>query len=68
MDTLELTKGEAYSVAEFIDFNLFTAIRNNVDWDSMRALRNLIHVYEKCCILSGYFGCTDTMPWEDDNG
>ena len=66
MDTLELTKGEAYSVAEFIDFNLFTAIRNDVDWDNMRALRNLVNVYEKCCILSGYFGCADTKPGEEN--
>lgn len=64
----ELTKNEAYAVAEFIDFNIFNAIRNDPDWDSMYALRNLIHAYEKCCILSGYIGVTDTKPGEDDDG
>lgn len=32
------------------------------------ALRNLIHAYEKCCILSGYIGVTDTKLGEDDGG
>ena len=64
----ELTKNEAYAVAEFIDMNIFDAIRTNEDWDSFFALRNLIHAYEKCCILSGYIGVTDTKPGEDDDG
>lgn len=59
MDTIELTKNEAYSVAEFIDCNLFTAIRNDLDWDSFQALRNIVHAYEKCCALSGFVGLTD---------
>lgn len=57
--TIELTKNEAYSVAEFIDCNLFTAIRNDLDWDSFQALRNIVHAYEKCCALSGFVGLTD---------
>ena len=55
----ELTRNEAYAVAEFIDFNIFAAIRNDMDWDSVGALRNLIHAYEKCCALSGYLGATE---------
>ena len=55
-----LTKNEAYVVAEFIDMNIFTAIRNDFDWDSFQALRNLIHAYEKCCEISGYVGLTDS--------
>lgn len=55
----ELTRDEAYAIAEFIDFNIFNAIRNDPDWDSMYALRNLIHAYEKCCWLSGYLGASD---------
>ena len=55
-----LTKSEAYAVAEFIDTYLFTAIRNDLDWDSFQALRNLVHAYEKCCEISGYVGLTDS--------
>lgn len=55
----ELTRDEAYAIAEFIDFNIFNAIRDDPDWDSMYALRNLIHAYEKCCWLSGYLGASD---------
>lgn len=56
---MELTKDEAYAVAEFIDMNLFSAIRNDTDWDSLYCLRNVIHSYEKCCAFSGYVGVTD---------
>lgn len=59
MSKTELTKGEAYAVAEFIDMNIFTAIRSDEDWDSFQNLRNLCHAYEKCCAFSGYVGVTD---------
>ena len=55
----ELTKDEAYAIAEFIDMNIFTAIRNDVEWDSFMALRSLVHGYEKCCAMSGFVGLTD---------
>ena len=58
----ELTKDEAYAIAEFIDFNIFDAIRNDTDWDSFQNLRNLI--YEKCCAVSGYRGLTDGSEGE----
>lgn len=61
---LELTKDEAFAVAEFIDMNIFSAIRNDTDWDSFQNLRDLIHGYEKCCSISGYVGVTDI---KDDN-
>lgn len=57
---MELTKDEAYAIAEFIDCNIFEAIRNDTDWDSFQNLRNLIHGYEKCCKHSGYRGATDS--------
>ena len=60
MDTIELTKNEAYSIAEFIDCNIFMAIRNDLDWDSFQTLRNIVHAYEKCCAFSGFIGLTDT--------
>lgn len=63
---LELTKDEAYAVAEFIDMNIFEAIRNDDDWDSFRNLRNLVHAYEKCCKISGFIGLTDSRGEEDD--
>lgn len=59
MSKTELTKNEAYAVAEFIDTNIFSAIRNDEEWDSFQSLRNLIHAYEKCCAVSGYVGLTD---------
>ena len=61
-----LTKDEAYAVAEFIDANIFEAIRNDLDWDSFYALRNLIHAYEKCRKISGYVGVTDLAEGEED--
>ena len=62
MSNTELTKGEAFAIAEFIDMNIFDAIRTDTDWDSFQNLRNLIHGYEKCCALSGYVGLTDDDP------
>lgn len=53
-EKMELTKNEAYAIAEFIDMNIFDAIRNDTDWDNFKNLINLVHVYEKCCELSGY--------------
>lgn len=61
-----LSKDEAYAIAEFIDTNIFEAVRNDVEWDSFRALRNLIHGYEKCCAMSGYVGLTDSEKGEED--
>lgn len=54
-----LTVSEAYAVAEFIDTNIFTAIRNDVDFDSFQCLRNLCKAYEKLCEISGFVGLTD---------
>lgn len=61
-----LSKDEAYAIAEFIDTNIFDAIRNDIDWDSFRALINLIHGYEKCCAMSGYVGLTDSEKGEGE--
>lgn len=61
-----LSKDEAYAIAEFIDTNIFDAIRNDIDWDSFYALRKLIHAYEKCCEISGYVGSTDLARGEED--
>lgn len=63
-----LTKDEAYAVAEFIDMNIFTAIRTDEEWDSFQNLRNLIHAYEKCKTQSGYIGMTDKSEERDGNG
>lgn len=63
-----LTKDEAYAVAEFIDMNIFTAIRTDEEWDSFQNLRNLIHAYEKCKTQSGYVGVTDNEEVRDGNG
>lgn len=63
-----LNKDEAYAVAEFIDANILGVIRNDIEWDSFYALRNLIHAYEKCCKISGYVGVTDLAEGEEDDG
>jgi len=54
-----LTVSEAYAVAEFIDMNIFSAIRNDDDFDSFQCLRNLCKAYEKLCEISGFVGLTD---------
>jgi len=54
-----LSKNEAYSIAEFIDLNLITNIRNDTNIDSMKWLKNMVHGYEKLCELSGYKGLTE---------
>lgn len=53
---IELTRQEAYAVADFIDDCLFTAIRNDHDIDSMIWLRNVVSAYEKMSKGSGYIG------------
>lgn len=67
MANIDLTKDEAYAIAEFIDSNLFVAIRNDTEWDSVFNLRNLIHGYEKCCNISGYVGMTEPEGERDDH-
>lgn len=61
---MDLTKDEAYAIAEFIDMNLFQAIRADEDWDSVYALRQLIHGYEKCCNIGDYVGLTEPTKKE----
>ena len=50
----DLTKQEAYAVAEFIDMNLIQTIRNDEDIDSMLWLRNLVKAYEKLAKFGNY--------------
>ncbi len=56
---LDLTEGEAYAIAEFIDATLLQHIRNDPDIDSMRWLRGMVHGYEKLWQFSGYVGLTE---------
>ena len=59
---IDLTRDEAFSIAEFIDFNIIDNIRNDTDIDSIQWLRNMIHGYEKLCEYSGYCGVTEDAP------
>ena len=59
MDMSTLTKDEAHAVAEFIDINLISSIRNDIDIDSMHWLRNIVHAYEKLCKHGEYIGFTE---------
>ena len=66
MKTIELTKGEAHAVAEFIDINLLDTIRNDTEIDSMLWLRRVVHAFEKLCAVSGYdSGYADEEKDED---
>ena len=56
----ELTKDEAYAIADHIDRTLIQEIRNDVDIDSLQWLRNIIHGYEKLCLMSGFIGLTES--------
>lgn len=51
-EAIDLTKGEAYAVAELIDMNLLDTIRNDTDIDSMLWLRRIVHAFEKLCKYS----------------
>ena len=64
-NSIELTKGEAYAICDFIDLSLYDRIRNDTDIDSMQWLKNILHAYEKLCKFSGYVGLTE--GGEDDD-
>ena len=51
---IDLTKDEAYAVAEFIDTSLLTYIREDEDVDSMLWLRNIVYAFEKLRKYGGY--------------
>lgn len=55
----DLTKDEAYGIAQLIDETLIDTIRNDTDIDSLQWLRNVIHGYEKLCQYGGYVGLTE---------
>lgn len=59
MADLNLTKDEAFAVANHIDMTLFDAIRTDTEIDSLQWLINMVHAYEKLCDFSGYVGLTD---------
>lgn len=54
MSELNITKEEAYVIADLIDLTLIQAIRDDKDIDSLEWLKNMIHGYEKLCEYSGY--------------
>lgn len=62
---IDITKDEAYSLAQLVDMNLIEYIRDDTDLDSMQWLRNIIHGYEKLCVASGYVGLTEDRPSEE---
>lgn len=59
----ELTKAEAYAVAEMIEFNIFEYIRNDTDFDSVACLANILSAYRKSCEYSEYRGLTDLTDY-----
>lgn len=65
-EVCELSKKEAYAVAEFIDCNLLDYIRSDTDIDSMGWLRHIVHAYEKMCKASGFVGLTESAGEKDE--
>jgi len=65
MAELNLTKDEAYALADMVSTTIFDQIRNDPGVDSLQWLRNIVHAYEKLCDYSGYVGLTEGG---DDNG
>ena len=61
---LDLTKDEAFALAEHIDFTLFDRIRDDTDIDSIYWLRSITHAYEKLCGYGGYVGLTEPAKEE----
>lgn len=45
---IEITKGEAESLMDFIETNIFDNIRADEDVDSIEWLCNIMSVYKKC--------------------
>ena len=64
MKTIEITKAEAQSLANHLEFSILKEIRDmGEDYDNMVYLLNLIHVYERCSKV------VEREEWEDkDNG
>ena len=50
-DFVVITAGEAESLEELLDFYIIQQIRDDPDYDNMRCLANLVHVWEKCSEL-----------------
>lgn len=50
---VELTNDEAESLAEHLEFYLIQNIRDDVDFDNINCLCNLVHVYDKCKAVEG---------------
>lgn len=45
---IQLTKGEAESLCDFIEMNLIDSVRNGPDCDNIIYIENLISVWRKC--------------------
>lgn len=63
---IDLTKGEAYAVADIIDTYIFQMIRDDLDIDNISWLRNILNAYDKLCDASGYVGLTDSREGKQD--
>ena len=63
-----VSKGEAYSISEYIDLSIFDHIRNDTDIDSVMWLINIVDIYKKMCRISGYVGAGENgnEPWRFD--
>lgn len=45
---IELTKAEAETLKNHLEFYIIQEIKDDADYDSMDYLTSLIHIYEKC--------------------
>lgn len=60
MKVIEITKAEAKSLANHLEFSILKEIRDvGEEYDNMVYLLNLIHVYERCSAV------VEREEWED---
>ena len=45
---IEITESEAKSLFNHLEYYIIKEVQDDVDYDSMEYLSNLVHVYEKC--------------------
>lgn len=65
---LNLTKDEAYNLAEMIEDYLFDTIREDTDLDNIYWLKTMIHSYEKLCEYGEYRSIYEPVKEEENNG
>lgn len=64
----ELTKAEAYAIANFIDEYIFASIRQDEEVDNLWWVRDVLNGYEKLCIFGKYGKVPNDGERGEENG